>query len=127
MFKIMNSYVLGFISLFSMYGCGLLVAGAVGGVGTAAWLNDKLIQEVRAPFEKSVEASRLALKDLNMPITRETIEPSVAQLRSERNDEPVWIDIHRFTTTTTRIEVRAGVPANKQEAQRILDKILANL
>ena len=127
MFQRMLFYILGFILMLHMYGCALLVAGAVGGVGTAVWLSDKLAQDVNAPFERSIKAVKTAFVKLNMTITKETKNDDVAQLISEYYGKKVWVDIHKVSSSASRIEVRVGLTGDEQAAREILDKILMYL
>lgn len=112
----------------SLYGCVALVAGVAGGAGTAVWLSGKLTQEVNASFDKTINASKLALKSLKLEITKETRKEDLAQIISKYSDgKTVWIDIHKVGVKTSRIEVRAGVLGDEVAAQEILNKIRKNL
>ncbi len=124
MWKKIILYVVGLILAMNLYGCALLVAGAVGGVGTAVWLSDKLVQDVDAPFEKSIQATKRAFAKLKMTITKETKEDDVAQLISEYYGKKVWVDVHKVSSKASRIEVRVGLTGDEQAAREILDKIL---
>ena len=111
----------------NMCGCTpLLVVGGVvaGGAGTATWISGKLVQEVDASFEKTIQASELALASLNLNIVKYTKKTDVAQIKSNYIDgETIWIDIHRFSHSTSRVEVRVGAIPDKEAAAKILDKI----
>ena len=124
MFKRILFYIVGFIFVLHMYGCALLLAGAVGGAGTAVWLSDKLAQDINAPFEKSVQAAKTAFTKLNMTITKETKKDDVAQLISEYYGKKVWVDVHKVSSKASRIEVRVGLTGDEQAAREILNKIL---
>lgn len=112
------------VLFINTYGCAPILIGAAGGTGTAVWLSNKLTQEVNAPFERAIDASKSALKSLNLKIEKETIEPNVAQIISRYTDgKKVWIDIRRVTTSSTRVEVRVGaVSPDKEAAAKILKK-----
>lgn len=106
-------------------GCVALLAGTAGGVGTASWLSGKLTQEVNASFDRSTEGAKAAIKSLNLEVTKVVKEESVAQIRSKYSDgREVWVDVHRLTDSTSRIEVRVGVAGDKEAARKILDRIL---
>ena len=109
----------------NIYGCFMLLAGAAGGAGTAAWLSGKLTQEANVPFERSVKAVKSALGSLKLEITKETIEQDVAQIMSKYSDgKTVWVDVRRVTDASSRIEVRVGaVDSDKQAADKILQRI----
>ena len=121
--------VLFFIGLFSISLCGcvplVLAGGAIaGGFGTAGWFRGKLTQEVDAPFEKSIQATKSALQALKLEIVKETKKTKVAQIMSEYTDgKPIWVDIRKVSESSSRIEVRVGVVSNKAAGRRVLDTI----
>jgi hypothetical protein len=120
--------VSGFL-LLNLYGCVLLLAGGAAGVGTAVWLSDKLTQQVNASYDRTVTASEKALRSLNMPLSKESKEAKVTQLRSVYSDgKEVWIDVRKVTENSTKVEVRVGaVNPDKKAAEKILDRIQGNL
>jgi hypothetical protein len=125
--KICLSIVSGFL-LMNLYGCVALLAGAAGGVGTSAWLSNKLVHEVNSPFEKSINAASSALKNLKLEITKETRKDDVTQIMSNYFDgKTIWIDVHKVTDRTSRIEVRVGMSGDEVAARKIMDKILRYL
>ena len=110
--------------LLNIYGCAALLVGAVGTAGTAVWLSGKLSQEVDASLDRSLEAAKSALKSLDLNITKETRTLDVVQVKSNYVDgKTIWIDIRRVSDSSSRIEVRVGVPGNKEAAQEVLNKI----
>jgi Protein of unknown function (DUF3568) len=125
LFRKIAVLVFGVILLTSIYGCIALLAGAVGGVGTAAWLSGKLSQEVSAPFDRTIKATKSALRSLDMQVTKETVEYSVAQIISKYADgRTVWIDIRRIREASSKIEVRVGaVGGDKEASDMILKRI----
>jgi hypothetical protein len=115
--------------LVNLYGCIPILAGAAGGGGTAVWLSGKLTQTLDASYDKTIEASRQALQDLNLNVTKETRKDEVTQLRSEYTDgKEIWIDVHRVTEGSSKVEVRVGaVNPDKEVAHNILERIQSNL
>lgn len=115
--------------LMNMYGCVALMAGAAGGAGTAVWLSGKLTQEVNAPFEQTINATKSALQSLKLEVTKETKEQKVAQIMSKYSDgKIIWVDIHKVTDSSSRIEVRVGaVGSDKAAARKILKRIVSYL
>lgn len=108
----------------NMHGCTLLLGGAAGGAGTAAWLSGKSIQEVDASLGRALKAVKSALKSLRLNIVKETIKESVAQVMSNYTDgKTIWVDVHRISDSVSRIEVRVGVTGNKEAEQKILKRI----
>jgi len=125
MLKKVLGFVFAGLLLLNVYGCFWLVAGAAGGAGTSVWLGGKLTQEVNASFDRSIDAAKSALKSLKLDITKETKEEKVAQIMSKYTDgKTIWIDVHRVTETSSRIEVRVGaVSSDKEAAAGILKRI----
>jgi len=114
--------------LVSISGCVALLAGAAGGAGTAVWLSGKLTQEVNASFERTLQASKSALKSLKLEVTKETIKEDIAQVMSNYTDgKTIWIDIHRVSQKVSRLEIRVGAAGDKGAAHKILDKIIRYL
>ncbi len=125
MLKKLSVFTVIAVLSMNIYGCAPILIGAAGGAGTAAWLSNKLTQEVNAPFERTVKAAKSALKSLKLEVEKETIEPNVAQIISRYTDgKKVWIDIRRITTSSTKVEVRVGaVSPDKEAAAKILKGI----
>ncbi len=84
---------------------------------------------MNAPFERTVTAAKSALKSLKLEVEKETIDPNVAQLISRYSDgKKVWIDMHRVTPSSTKVEVRVGaVSPDKEAAAKILKSIEKHL
>jgi len=128
MAKKLSTLVFAVFLLTNIYGCIALLAGAAGGVGTANWLSGKLSQEVNGSFEKSVKAAKSALNSLKLEVTKETLKDNVAQVMGNYTDgRTIWIDIHRVSEKTSRVEVRVGATGDKEAARKILDKIIRYL
>ena len=122
--KVAAALLSGFL-LFNLYGCFVLLGGAAGGAGTAAWLSGKLTQQVDAPYDTAINAVKSALKSLNLEMTKETREEAVAQIMGKYTDgKTIWIDIHKVSANSSKIEVRVGaVGSNKAEASEIMNRI----
>ena len=126
--KITMFFVAGAL-LMNLYGCFALFAGAAGGAGTAVWLSGKLSENVDASFERSILACESALKSLKLEVTKKTVEQNVAQIMSKYSDgKTIWVDVHRITDKTSKIDVRVGaVKADKDAATKILTEIKRHL
>jgi ribosomal protein L21E len=112
----------------SLCGCVVLLAGAVGGAGTAVWLSGKLVQEFNVPSDRAIRATHNALEELKLPITKETTTNDVTQIMSKYSDgKTIWIDIKSTTQAACRIEIRVGATGTKEAEQKILTKISAFL
>ena len=122
--KALASIFSGFL-LLNICGCFLLVAGAVGGAGTAVWLSGKLTQQVNASYDRTIKATESALRSFNFEIAKESKEADVATFRSHYTEgKEIWIDVRRVTETSTKIEVRVGgVSGDKEACTKILDRI----
>jgi len=122
--KIFIFLIAGF-TLVNICGCFALFAGAAGGAGTAAWLSGKLSEEVHYPFDRTVKAVKGALASLRLPVTKETTEANIAQIMSKYSDgKTIWVDIHKITDNSSKIEVRVGgVTSDKEAADKILKRI----
>ncbi len=117
-FMILSVFVVNF------HGCALVVAGAAGGAGTAAWLSGKLTKDVNVPLEKATTASKKAMKALKYKVTKETTKDKVSQIIGEYSDgRQIWIDVHSISENSSRIEVRVGAVSDKEAADKIMSKI----
>lgn len=124
MFKRTLAGICACFLMVSCQGCFLLLAGAAGGAGTAVWLSGKLTQEVNVSYEKAIDASRKALRSMKLPIEKETTETSVTQIKSAYEDgRTIWVDVHRVTEASSRIEVRVGMTGDKAAADKVLTRI----
>lgn len=125
MFKRIAVFILMVFIAINLYGCFVLLAGAAGGAGTAAWLSGKLTEEVNYPLDRTVKATKSALASLKLPVTKETIETNVAQIMSKYTDgKTIWVDLRRVTDASSKIEVRVGaVSGNSEAADKILKRI----
>ena len=128
MFKKIIAVVFSVFLLINVCGCIAILAGAAAGAGTAVWFSGKLSQEVNVSPERALKATKSALKSLKLNVTKETKEEKIMQVMSTYSDgKTIWIDINRVTEASSRIEVRVGVPGDKDSAQKILDRILRYL
>lgn len=129
MFKKIGFFIILGLMALNMCGCAVLLAGAVGGSGTAVWLSGKLSQEFQSSYERTITATKIALQSLKLEITKETREEDISQLKSKYNDgKEIWIDIHKVTENSTKVEVRVGaVSPNKEAANNILKQIRRHL
>lgn len=121
----LSGLIVALLLLINASGCAVVLAGAAGGAGTAAWLSGKLSQKFDAPYEKAIEAAKSALESLKLRIVKETKEERITQLRSKYYDgENIWIDIRKVTEKSSKIEVRVGlITSDKEAADKILKEI----
>jgi len=121
--KIIVFIVVSFM-LVNIYGCLALAAGAAAGAGTKGWLDGKSTQNVKASYERAIEAVKKALKSLELKVTKEIKTANVTQIKSKYTDgREIWIDLHPVTESSTDIEVRVGIRGDKEAAENILSRI----
>ena len=115
MIKRIAGAIIAALLFLNICGCFLLFAGAVGGAGTAVWLSGKLTQQFNASYDRTVNATRSALKSLDLEIAKESKEADVTTFRSHYTDgKEIWIDVRRVTGASTKVEIRVGgVSADK--------------
>ena len=113
------------ILVLNLSGCFLFVAGVAGGAGTAIWLSGKLTQEFHASYRQTIDSTKLALKSLDLNVVKETQAESITQFKCDYADgRETWIDVHRVSENSTKVEVRVGgVSSDKEAASRILKRI----
>lgn len=111
--------------LANVYGCVAVVAGAAGGAGTSVWLSGKLSQEMNASLDRCVKATKSAMDSMKLEITKETVKEDVAQIMGKYTDgKTIWIDIHRISEKSSKVDVRVGaVEGDKDASASILKKI----
>ena len=129
MFKKAMLLVLSGILMMNLYGCFALFAGAVGGAGTAIWLSGKLTQEVHASYHAAIDATKLALKSLDLQVVKETDEEKTTQFKGNYSDgREMWIDVNKVSENDTELEVRiGGVNSDKEAASKVIKKIQSYL
>jgi galactitol-specific phosphotransferase system IIB component len=125
MFKKVAIFVFSGLLLLNIYGCFALLAGATGGVGTAAWLSGKVSQEFQSSYAQTTDATKAAMRSLRLKTTKETKEEDITQIKSEYTDgKDIWIDIRKITDNSTKVEVRVGgIKSDKAIADKILETI----
>lgn len=124
MLKRIAHLILTSVLLFNLCGCVALVAGTAGGAGTAFWLGGKIDQEVNASLAQAVKAVTKTLDAMRLKITKTTVKDEVAQIMGEYSDgRTIWIDVHRISDKSSRLEIRVGATGDKAASRKILDKI----
>jgi hypothetical protein len=121
-------FLVAVVFMFNVYGCAALVVGAISGAGTAVWLQGKISQDLNVSRDRAEEATKSALRSMNMGIDKETISRDVTQIMSEYSDgSTVWIDIRPINANKSQIEVRVGATGNKDASLKIVDEIKSRL
>jgi hypothetical protein len=129
MFKKIYVLILSGVMVLGLSGCFALFVGAGAGAGTAGWLSGKLTQEFHASYEDVIKAAEKGLKELDLPVVKESKEALVTQIISKYTDgKEIWIDIRKITAGSTKVEVRVGsVNPDKVASDKILKKIQSSL
>ena len=124
MVKRITHLILTSVLLFNLCGCVALVAGTAGGAGTAFWLGGKIDQQVNASLTHAVEAVTKTFDAMRLKITKTTVKDEVAQIMGEYSDgRTIWVDVHKISNKSSRIEIRVGATGDKAASRKILDKI----
>ncbi len=109
-------------------GCVALVVGAAGGAAGAVYVMGKLTEEVNDDLPTVHEATRSALKDLELRLTEDRADTVSARLESEFADRAhVWIYLDSLGEARTRITIRVGLTGDEGRSRKILDRITAHL
>jgi len=117
--------ILSGMLMLNLCGCFALFAGVAGGAGTAVWLSGKLTQEFHASYHATTDATKSALQSLSLQVIKETQDERITQIKSIYSDgKEMWIDIHRVTDYSTRVDIRVGgVSPDKEAAGLVLKRI----
>jgi hypothetical protein len=109
-------------------GCVPVVLVAAGGAGTAAWMSQKVSQEINAPLGRTCEATEYALKSMKYEIVKRAQTRDSAQFTAKYLDgKTIWIDIRKMEDKRSSIEIRVGAVSDKDAARRIMDEITKRL
>ena len=124
MVKKIVSGIFGVMLALHLSGCVLLFGAAAGGTGTALWLSGKLTDELKAPYERAITATKQGLASLDLEISKEASTEKVTQIRSQYADSrKIWIDVYPLTPMTSKIEIRVGMRGDETVSAKILERI----
>ena len=118
--------IISIFLLINLSGCfALFAGGAIGATGTAVWLSGKLVQRVDYPLDKTINATKDALRSMRLGFnSKENLYKGFAQVRSYTEaKEKIWIDIFRMADNSSQIQIRVGL-RNKERAEMILRAIM---
>jgi hypothetical protein len=108
-------------------GCLAVVAGAAG-AGTVAFVRGELAASLDQNFDRSVRATNRAIEDLKFAKISETQDALVATIIARTaKDKRIEITVSSLSAAQTKVQIRVGVFGDEALAQRILEKIQANL
>lgn len=127
------SALLPILLAFSVYGCAVLpIIGAAlsAGLHGVRYLKDIEVQKTLPSSLADVqEASRQALKDMDIPINQEEIDEDKVEIVAETPDLTITLKISAITSKTTKVTVKAvkGLFVDKATAMAIVDQVSLNL
>ncbi len=112
------------IAALSSSACIPLIVGAAAGAGGMIWAKGALQQEFNKPLDRVYEASKAALKKLNLPITVDKKDHLSAKLESEFADgKHVWIDLKYVSKYSSKISIRVGTLGEEIRSREISEMI----
>jgi hypothetical protein len=113
-------------SLAGLSGCLAVAVGA--GAGAVAYARGDLEVNLNADYERAVEASRQAIKDLEFAQVSENKDALKAVFIARTAlDKKVQIVLSNTGKHLTNIKIRVGLIGDEQLSRAILDKIQAGL
>ena len=116
---------LGLLPLLS--GCAVAVAGAAAGAGAYAYVRGELQSAVDQNFNKTVEATRAALKDLEFAKISEKKDAIDAEfIYRTALDKKVNVKLSKVTEKSTKVRIRIDLLGDEALSIIILEKIKAN-
>ena len=90
-------------------GCAVALVGLVAGVGTATYVNGKLIKTYRSEYHETVQASINTLENLKIPINENISDELKTSIKATRPDgTPIRVEIVRMEKDLTEVGVRTG-------------------
>ena len=118
-------FALSLLPLIS--GCAVAVAGAAVGAGAYAYVRGELQSTFDQNFNKTVEATRNALKDLEFTKISEKKDAIDAEfIFRTALDKKVNIKLNKVTENSTNVKIRIDLLGDEALSIVILEKIKAN-
>ncbi len=115
------------LALASLTGCVAVVAGAAG-AGTVAYVRGELESTLSAGYEKSVEATNLAVQQLQFAKVSERRDALMDTITVRTaGDRKVVIRISKIADLNSKVRIRVGWFGDEALSLTILEKIRSNL
>jgi hypothetical protein len=115
---------------FGSSGCLAAAAGAAGGAALGfAYYKGEVFDRFAASYPETVAATRAALKDLGMPVIKETTHTSSTTIESRtREDIVVWISVTSEASKNpgevfTQVGVRVGLFGDGKLCTQLFDRM----
>lgn len=116
------------LALGPLTGCVAVVVGIAAGAGTVAYVRGELETTLSAGYEKSVEATNLAVQQLQFARVaerRDALSDTITVRTA--GDRKVVIRINKIADFSSRVRIRVGIFGDEALSLTILEKIRANL
>ena len=115
------------LALASLTGCVAVIAGAAG-AGTVAYIRGELESTLSAGYDRSVEATNLAVQQLQFARVSERRDALMDTITVRTaGDRKVVIRINKVADFNSKVRIRVGVFGDEALSLTILDKIRSNL
>lgn len=112
------------LSVLLTTGCVALMLGAGAGAAGTVYVMGKLEERVEASVPKVQKAAVAGLKDLKLPIHKNTGDKLSAQIESETADEKtIWIRVKFVSEKLSELSIRVGLTGDEQRSREILRAI----
>jgi hypothetical protein len=117
---------LGLLPILS--GCVVAAAGVAAGAGAIAYVQGELESTLDQNYDKTLDATRAGLKDLEFAKVSEKKDALEAELIYRTAlDKKVTIKLIKITEKTTKVKIRIDLLGDKAISLMVLEKIKANL
>lgn len=105
--------------LLPLAGCGAVLVGSAVGAGTYVYVDGSVEGTYATTLDQAVTATRAALAELSIPLTRQSRDGNEAEIRGKLSKDPVTIDLELVGADLVEISVRVGLAGNRTASQRI--------
>jgi len=117
---------LGLLPLFT--GCAVAVVGAAAGAGAIAYVRGELQSTLDQDYNKTVEATRTALQNLEFAKISEKKDAIDAELIYRTAlDKKIAVTLNKVTDKSTKVKIRVDLLGDEALSIIILEKIKAAL
>lgn len=119
-----------FVGLFvciPLAGCAVVAAGAAA-AGTVAYIQGALEVDEPHPIDKVYQATKMALAELRMMVTKDQKEMNIARIEArDVEDKKAEITLSARNEGITRITIRVGLFGDEVRSRRIYMRIHQHL
>ena len=126
--RIMINAVLLGVAAFYLNGCIPLVVGAAAGAGSIIWAKGALQEDLKKPLDRVYNATKTALKEMELPIQVDKKDNLTAKVESEFVDgKHVRIDLNYISKNSSKISIRVGTLGDEIRSREISQTIMKHL